>query len=155
MARKGRRRRKLQVGEDDATGANASRGTEPSANQEAWCKILSYLLKPIVRRRAGFPVLRVELELELIKSHMAQKPVLRGEVGARALRVRSDVRGHRQVRLCKALGCGRCVGLGQNGRILFISVEQLSLNVADDSAKTLSVLGNTRGPFRTPLQNYS
>ena len=30
----------------------------------------------------------------------------------------------------------------QNGQILFISVEQLSLNVADDSAKTLSVLGN-------------
>ena len=36
------------------------------------------------------------------------------------------------------------VGLGQNGQILFISVEQLSLNVADDSAKTLSVLGNMR-----------
>ena len=35
-----------------------------------------------------------ELELELIQSHMAQKPMLRGEVGARALRVRSDVRGH-------------------------------------------------------------
>ena len=34
------------------------------------------------------------------------------------------------------------VGLGQNGQILFISVEQLLLNVADDSAKTLSVLGN-------------
>ena len=34
-----------------------------------------------------------ELELELIQSHMAQKPMLRGEVGARALRVRSDVRG--------------------------------------------------------------
>ena len=34
------------------------------------------------------------------------------------------------------------VGLAQNGQILFISVEQLSLNVADDSAKTLSVLGN-------------
>ena len=49
-----------------------------------------------------------ELELELIQSHMAQKPMLRGEVGARALRVRSDVRGHGQVRLCKALGCGRC-----------------------------------------------
>ena len=31
-----------------------------------------------------------------------------GEVGARALRVRSDERGHGQVRLCKALGCGRC-----------------------------------------------
>ena len=39
---------------------------------------------------------------------MAQKPMLRGEVGARALRVRSDVRGHGQVRLCKALDCGRC-----------------------------------------------
>ena len=49
-----------------------------------------------------------KLELELIQSHMAQKPMLRGEVGARALRVRSDVRGHGQVRLCKALGCGRC-----------------------------------------------
>ena len=45
----------------------------------------------------------LELELELIQSHMAQKPMLRGEVGARALRVRSDVRGHGQVRLCKAL----------------------------------------------------
>ena len=52
--------------------------------------------------------LELELELELIQSHMAQKPMLRGEVGARALRVRSDVRGHGQVRLCKALGCGRC-----------------------------------------------
>ena len=30
-----------------------------------------------------------ELELELIQPQMAQKPVLRGEVGARALRVRS------------------------------------------------------------------
>ena len=28
-----------------------------------------------------------ELELELIQSHMTQKPVLRGEVDARALRV--------------------------------------------------------------------
>ena len=53
-----------------------------------------------VRKRRG--------KLELIQSHMAQKPMLRGEVGARALRVRSDVRGHRQVRLCMALGCGRC-----------------------------------------------
>ena len=48
----------------------------------------------------------LELELELIQAHMAQKPMLRGEVGARVLRVRSDVRGHGQVRLCKALGCG-------------------------------------------------
>ena len=34
------------------------------------------------------------------------------------------------------------VGLAQNGQILFISVEQLSLNVAGDSAKTFLVLGN-------------
>ena len=33
--------------------------------------------------------LRLELELELIQPHMALKPILRGEVGARALRVRS------------------------------------------------------------------
>ena len=32
-----------------------------------------------------------ELILELIQSQMAQKPVLRGEVGARALRVRSVI----------------------------------------------------------------
>ena len=37
------------------------------------------------------------------------------------------------------------VGLGQNGQILFISVEQLSLSVAGDSAKTLSVLRNMGG----------
>ena len=37
------------------------------------------------------------------------------------------------------------VGLGQNGQVLFISVEQLSLNVSGDSAKTLSVLGNMGG----------
>ena len=34
-------------------------------------------------------VLVFELELELIQFQMAQKPMLRGEVGARALRVRS------------------------------------------------------------------
>ena len=45
-------------------------------------------------------------EIELIQSHMAQKPMLRGEVGARALRVRSEVRGDGQVRLCNALDCG-------------------------------------------------
>ena len=45
----------------------------------------------------------LELELELVQPHMAQKPMLRSEVGARALRVRSDVRGHGQVRLCKTL----------------------------------------------------
>ena len=46
-----------------------------------------------------------ELELELIQSHMAKKPMLRGEVGARALRVRSVSRGvHWRARVCKALG---------------------------------------------------
>ncbi len=37
--------------------------------------------------------LELELELELILSHMTQKPMLRGEVGARALRVWSVERG--------------------------------------------------------------
>ena len=37
--------------------------------------------------------LRNELEFELIQSQMALKPILRGEVGARALRVRSVSRG--------------------------------------------------------------
>ena len=37
------------------------------------------------------------------------------------------------------------VGLAQNGQILFISVEQHSINVAGDSANTLSVLGNMGG----------
>ena len=55
--------------------------------------------------------IRAELELELIQSYMAQKPMMRGEAGARALRVRSDVRGDGQVRLCNALGCGERVVL--------------------------------------------
>ena len=54
-----------------------------------------------------------------------------------------------RVSLANQIGAGRnysaAVGLGQNGQILFISVEQLSLNVAGDSAKTLSVLGNMGG----------
>jgi len=37
------------------------------------------------------------------------------------------------------------VGLAQNGQILFISGEQLYLNIAGDSAKTLSVLANMGG----------
>ena len=41
--------------------------------------------------RVGSAVLFAKLprQLELIQFHMAQKPMLRGEVGARALRVRS------------------------------------------------------------------
>ena len=44
---------------------------------------------------AGFifaPGSESELKLELIRPHVAQKPVLRGEVGAHALRVRSVLR---------------------------------------------------------------
>ena len=46
---------------------------------------------PAAKSCAGWMYVRRcgELELELIQSHMAQKPMLRGEVGARALRVRS------------------------------------------------------------------
>ena len=50
----------------------------------------------------------LDLKRDKKVSQMAQKPMLRGEAGARALRVRSDVRGHGQVRLSKALGCGKC-----------------------------------------------
>ena len=40
---------------------------------------------------------------------------------------------------------GLRVGLAQNGQILFILGEQLSLNAAGDSAKTLSILRNKGG----------
>ena len=50
------------------------------------------------------------LELELILSHMAQGPVLRGEVGARTLRLWSVSReGAWRARVCRALGW---VGVG-------------------------------------------
>ena len=38
---------------------------------------------------SGTALVLLEPELELIHTHMAQKPVLRVEVGARALRVRT------------------------------------------------------------------
>ena len=40
-----------------------------------------------------FEVGAAELELGLMQPHMAQKPVLRGEMGTRALHVRSVSRG--------------------------------------------------------------
>jgi len=49
--------------------------------------------------------LAINLDFELIRSQMAQKPVLRGEVGARALRVRSVSREEVWAR-----GCVRCLG---------------------------------------------
>jgi len=39
------------------------------------------------READGMPQKMAELELELVQYHMTQKPVLRGEVDARALRV--------------------------------------------------------------------
>ena len=59
-----------------------------------------------------------ELELELIQTHMTQKPVLRVEVGARALRVliKNAVGREGQVRVCKALVCGRGSLARQSGR---------------------------------------
>ena len=71
-------------------------------------KVVFYLTNVTKAVNLSQPSACTEVELELIQPHMAQKPMLRGEVGARALCVRSDVRGHGQVRLCKALGCGRC-----------------------------------------------
>ena len=55
--------------------------------------------------RQDAPIL-VRLELELILTHMAQKPMLRVEVGARALIVRSVSReeAHGRARVCEAPG---------------------------------------------------
>ena len=43
--------------------------------------IVKVFILPIVKARAKPLRRELELELELIQSHMAQKPVLRGEVG--------------------------------------------------------------------------
>ena len=58
-----------------------------------------------------------ELELELIQTHMTQKPMLRVEVGARALRVLikkmpSVVKGVFQQRICRSLGLSAHLGWG-------------------------------------------
>ena len=70
-------------------------------------------------RRSAYSATLLELELELIQTHMTQRPMLRVEVGARALRVlikkmRLDGKGK--------CGCARhlCVGVdlwraGQGG----------------------------------------
>ena len=56
-------------------------------SQKRMIQATTWILKTITKKLlAGF---ELELELELIQSHMAQKPMLRGEVGARALCVRS------------------------------------------------------------------
>ena len=59
-----------------------------------------------VRFAAAFRVVKGELELEQAQSHMAQKPMLRGDVGARVYVIRAC--GQRQegrygrARWCKA-----------------------------------------------------
>jgi len=47
-------------------------------------------LSPNTQKSYAIAISSIELELELIQSHMAQKPMLRGEVGARVVR---DERG--------------------------------------------------------------
>ena len=56
--------------------------------------------KSLARDSTGF--LKQKPELELIQSKMTQKPVLRGEVGARAVSVEGGGRGER--------GCARRLG---------------------------------------------
>jgi len=78
------------------TQPNLLRGNRPRYGRERkCCSFLVYQARTVRLGKALFFLSTpIELELELILSQMAQKPMLRGEVGARALRVRSDVRGH-------------------------------------------------------------
>ena len=57
-------------------------------NRHRWLYELSTALHEYINGDTLSRASDNEPELELIQSHMAQKPVLRGEVGARALRVR-------------------------------------------------------------------
>ena len=74
--------RSIEAGSRDVSGSWPQGGslelTEPKKFLTAEC--LLYKNTPI----RGFPC--TPIELELILSQMAQKPMLRGEVGARALR---------------------------------------------------------------------
>ena len=68
------------------------------------------LASPRIAMRHWVTLPAVELELEIIQPHMAQNPVLRVEVGARALRVRSVSReeawASAGVRDALVSGCG-------------------------------------------------
>jgi hypothetical protein len=55
----------------------------------SWDPVIQFLFCSIFTCKRPTRVFKGELELELIQPHMAHKPMLRGEVGARALRVRS------------------------------------------------------------------
>ena len=74
-----------------------------------------------------------ELELDLIQTHMTQKPMLRVEVGARALRVlikKIAVGREGQVRVCKTLVCGRGSLAHRSGRDGYVTGEFSFLFVA-------------------------
>ena len=65
---------------------------ENAAVPNNYLSILSRIDQSVVQARWGAAAIdlipsAVELELELIKAHMTQKPVLRGKVDSRALRV--------------------------------------------------------------------
>ena len=64
-------------------------------------------------------------ELELIQTHMTQKPVLWVGVGARALRVliKNAVGREGQVRVCDALVCGRGYLARRSGRDGYVTGE--------------------------------
>ena len=76
--------------------------------------------------------IQLELELELLQTHMTQKPMLRVEVGARALRVliKNAAGQEGQVRVCKALVCGRGSLARQSGRDGYVTGEFIFLFVA-------------------------
>jgi hypothetical protein len=72
---------------------------------------LDFKLGPIFN--SNFNFIMGELELELIQTHMAQKPMLRAEVYARALRASQNVKesggmGRRAMRLMSGRGVGEC-----------------------------------------------
>ena len=73
----------------------------------------------------GFSCKPPELELELVQTHMTQKPMLRVEIGARVLRVliKNAVGREGQVRVCKALVCGRGSLARRSGRDGYVAGE--------------------------------
>ena len=83
-----------------------------------------------------------ELELELIQAHMTQKPMLRVEVGARALRV-----------LIKNCGwTGRASAVVQGTRVwAWISGAPVRAGCVCDGGGQLSFCGAPRGVCKAPL----
>jgi len=80
-------------------------------------KKVSDMHPPRLEPRSGLQIDRTELELELIQPHMAQKPVLRGEVGNHAssskteTKTGKDSRLHRHEKALKRYNGGRVLTL--------------------------------------------